>query len=216
MTRSHRHPDGGVRRPYAQRGLLPALALALLAGCAGPRGLPPAPGTATAEERGYLIGPMDTLNIVVWRNTDLSGAVTVRPDGRVSTPLAHDLMAAGKTPGQLAKEIERQLAQLVREPVVTVIVTGFQGAYSEQVRIVGEAAKPQAIPYRKDMSLLDVMVQSGGLTDFADGNGAVLVRGADGGRQYGIRLRDLLKRGDMSANVPILPGDLIIIPQAWF
>jgi polysaccharide export outer membrane protein len=205
-----------ARSATGMRVMLAALLVINVAGCGHSQRLPPAPQVAALEERGYRIGPMDTLNVIVWRNADLSGPVTVRPDGRLSTPLASDLMAAGKTPPQLAKEIERELAKLVREPVVTVIVTGFQGVYSEQVRIVGEAAKPQAVPYRKDMSLLDVMVQSGGLTDFADGNAAVLVRGSDAGKQYGLRLRDLLRRGDLSANVPILPGDIIIIPQAWF
>jgi polysaccharide export outer membrane protein len=193
------------------------LVLVMLAGCAGAPALPPAPpSAASTSDAQYRIGAMDVLNILVWRNADLSGTVTVRPDGRVSTPLAAEIVAAGRTPGELAQEIEASLAKVVRDPVVTVIVTGFQGAYGQQVRIVGEAAKPQAVPYRKDMTLLDVMVQAGGLTDFADGNRAVLVRGSEAGKQYGVRLRDLLKRGDVSANVDMAPGDIIIIPQAWF
>jgi polysaccharide export outer membrane protein len=159
---------------------------------------------------------MDTVNIIVWRNPDLSGAIQVRPDGSISTPLVKDLPAIGKTPSDLARDIEAQLAKVIRDPVVTVIVTGFQGATSEQVRIVGEAARPQAIPYRKDLTLLDVMIQAGGLTDFADGNRSVLVRKSEGGKQYTVRIKDLIKRGDISANVPMHPGDVLIVPQSWF
>lgn len=208
--------------PDARTFVLPLLVnslvvLVMLAGCAGSPALPPAPpSAASTSDAQYRIGAMDVLNILVWRNADLSGTVTVRPDGRVSTPLAAEIVAAGRTPNELAQDIEASLAKVVRDPVVTVIVTGFQGAYGQQVRIVGEAAKPQAVPYRKDMTLLDVMVQAGGLTDFADGNRAVLVRGSEAGKQYGVRLRDLLKRGDVSANVDMAPGDIIIIPQAWF
>jgi polysaccharide export outer membrane protein len=126
------------------------------------------------------------------------------------------LQAAGRNPKELAREIEKTLAKYIRDPVVTVVVNNFQGQFGEQIRIVGEAAKPQSLPFRKDMSLLDVMIQVGGLTDFADGNGAVLVRGSEGGKQYSVRLKDLLKRGDISANVQVRPGDVIIVPQSWF
>jgi polysaccharide export outer membrane protein len=217
MPHAHRDTLSPARKQALLALCIVALAvLVLLSACGHSSALPPAPPKASVEELAYRIGPMDTLNVIVWRNPDLSGPVTVRPDGRVSTPLAADMVAAGRTPAELGKQIEQSLAQIVRDPVVTVIVTGFQGTYGEQVRIVGEAAKPQGIPYRKDMSVLDVMVATGGLTDFAEGNAAVLVRGSDAGKQYGLRLRDLLKRGDMSANVPVLPGDIIIIPQAWF
>lgn len=194
-------------------GLLPVALLA--SGCAS-NDLPPAPAKVDASGHQYRIGPLDPLSIVVWRNPELSTTVTVRPDGRLSTPLVEDVQAAGRTPVELAREIEQRLGKLIRDPVVTVVVNNFQGAYVDQIRIVGEAARPQAVAYRQDMSLLDVMIQVGGLTEFADGNGAVLVRGSEGGKQYSVRLRDLLKRGDISANVGVLPGDIIIVPQSWF
>ena len=153
---------------------------------------------------------------MVWRNPELSTQVTVRPDGYLSTPLVEDLLAAGKNPSDLAREVEQALAKVLRDPVVSVVVTGFQGVYADQIRIVGEAAKPQAVPYRQNMTVLDVMIQAGGLTDFADGNAAVLMRGAEGGKQYSVRLKDLLRRGDISANAAMMPGDIIIVPQSWF
>lgn len=186
-----------------------------LAGCAVGN-YPPAPRQAQTADTLYKVGPLDTLNIVVWRNPDLSGTITVRPDGRLSTPLVPDLVAAGRTPPEIAHDIEGALAKYVRDPSVTVLVTSFQGTFNEQIRIVGEATKPQAIPYRQEMTLLDVMIQAGGLTDFADGNSAVLVRGTEGGKQYSVHLKDLLKRGDISANVDVKPGDVIIVPQSWF
>jgi polysaccharide export outer membrane protein len=193
-----------------------AVAGLALAGCAGVGNYPPAPTRAQTADTLYKVGPLDTLNIVVWRNPDLSGTITVRPDGRLSTPLVPDLMAAGRTPPEIAHDIEGALSKYVREPSVTVLVTSFQGTFNEQIRIVGEATKPQAIPYRQDMTLLDVMIQAGGLTDFADGNSAVLVRGSEGGKQYSVHLKDLLKRGDISANVDMKPGDVVIVPQSWF
>lgn len=193
-----------------------ALAPFALGGCSTLGSLPSAPQSVQEQEHRYKIGPLDTLNIQVWRNPELSATVTVRPDGRISSPLVEDLMAAGKSPAELSREIERALARVIRDPAVTVIVGGFQGTFSEQIRIVGEAARPQAVPYRQNMTVLDVMIQVGGMTDFADGNAAVLVRGAEGGKQYSIRLKDLLKRGDISANVGVRPGDIIIVPQSWF
>lgn len=192
------------------------LAAVSLAACSTGR-YPAAPAQAAAiSDHVYKIGPMDALNVVVWRNPELSSTVTVRPDGRLSLPLAEDLVAAGRTPSELARDIEKSLAKYVRDPVVTVVVSGFQGTYSEQIRIVGEASRPQAVPYRQHMTLLDVMIQAGGLTDYADGNSAVLVRGSDSGKQFSVRLKDLLKRGDISANVEVRPGDIIIVPQSWF
>ncbi len=165
----------------------------------------------------YLIGPGDTLNIFVWRNPDLSTAVPVRPDGRITIPLVEDLQASGKTPTQLARDIEKALARYVKDPLVTVMVTGFIGPYSQQIRVVGEAAQPQALPYRDRMTLLDVMIAVGGLTEFAAGNRARLVRIVDGKQQIlELRLDDLLKDGDISANIPMLPGDTLIIPESWF
>lgn len=190
-----------------------------LTGCGlfkGGRAYPAAPQAAETPNHRYKIGPLDTLNVVVWRNPELSATVTVRPDGRISTPLVEDVLAAGKNPADLSREIEQLLGRVIREPVVTVVVNSFQGVYGEQIRIVGEATRPQSVPYRQNMTMLDVMIQAGGLTDFADGNAAVLVRGSEGGKQYSIRLKDLLKRGDISANVDVKPGDVVIVPQSWF
>jgi len=165
----------------------------------------------------YLIGPGDSLNIFVWRNPDLSTSVPVRPDGRITIPLVEDLQASGKTPSQLARDIEKVLSRYVKDPLVTVMVTGFVGPYSQQIRVVGEAAKPQALPYRDRMTLLDVMIAVGGLTEFAAGNRARLVRIVDGQQQIlELRLDDLLKDGDISANIPMRPGDTLIIPESWF
>jgi len=177
---------------------------------------PPAPQSAASPDYRYVVGPGDTVNIVVWRNPELSTSVPVRPDGRLATPLVEDLQALGKDPATLARDIEKELAKFIRDPVVTVIVTGFVGPYSEQIRVIGEAAKPQALPYRQKMTLLDVMIAVGGITDFADGNRASILRTSDGNKQYAVRLRDLIKRGDVSANVEMKPGDVLIIPQSWF
>jgi polysaccharide export outer membrane protein len=187
-----------------------------LAACSTLASHPPAPRVVDAPNLRYKIGPLDTLNIVVWRNPELSSTVTVRPDGLISTPLVEDVQAAGRNPVDLSRDVEKALAKYIRDPVVSVVVTAFQGIYSDQIRIVGEAAKPQAVPYRQNMTILDVMIQVGGMTDFADGNGAVLIRGSEGGKQYSVRLKDLLKRGDISANVAVMPGDIIIVPQSWF
>jgi len=184
--------------------------------CATTGSRPPAPLVVDAPNMRYKIGPLDTLNVVVWRNPELSTTVTVRPDGSVSTPLVEDIQAAGRNPADLSREIEKALSKYIREPVVSIVVSGFQGVYSDQIRIVGEAAKPQAVPYRQNMTILDVMIQVGGVTDFADANGAVLIRGVESGKQYSVRLKDLLKRGDISANVAVMPGDIIIVPQSWF
>lgn len=192
-----------------------ALGGALLAGCAT-SAHPPAPAVAATPDYNYIVGPGDNLNIIVWRNPELSLSVPVRPDGKVSTPLVDELLAQGKTPTQIARDIERELGKFVRDPVVTIIVTNFVGPYSEQIRVVGEAAKPQFLPYKQKMTVLDVMIAVGGLTDFADGNHAVIVRAADKSTRYSVRLNDLVKRGDISANVEMLPGDILIIPQGWF
>ena len=199
----------------ASAGLVLALAFALN-GCSSIGGYPPAPTSAATPDYRYVIGAGDNVNIVVWRNPELSMSVPVRPDGRISTPLVEDLPALGKDPTTLARDIEKALATYIREPVVTVIVTTFFGPYSEQIRVVGEAARPQTLPYRQNMTMLDVMIATGGLTDFADGNGAVLLRTSEGGKQYTVRLKDLIKRGDVSANVDVKPGDVLIIPQSWF
>lgn len=196
-----------------------AAALAVAAGavgCASSGSYPAAPVKAATPDYNYVVGPGDTLNIIVWRNPDLSMSVPVRPDGQVSTPLIDGLVAQGKTSSQIARDVEKELAKYVRDPVVTVIVTSFVGPYSEQIRVVGEAAKPQFLPYKQKMTALDVMIAVGGLTDFADGNGATLVRAAENNKRYKVRLNDLVKRGDIDANVEMLPGDILIIPQGWF
>jgi polysaccharide biosynthesis/export protein len=197
-------------------GAVAAATASLLAGCSSTPDAGLAPKSAATPQYRYVIGPLDTVNIIVWRNPELSIVVPVRPDGRISTPLVEDLQALGRNPTDLARDVEKALGKYIRDPVVTIVVTGFQGPFSEQIRIIGEATRPQAIPYRQNMTVLDVMIQVGGLTDFADGNGAVLVRGADSGKSYRVRLKDLIKRGDISANVDVKPGDVLIIPQSWF
>ncbi len=165
----------------------------------------------------YLIGPGDTLQIFVWRNTDLTVEVPVRPDGKVNTPLIEDLVAAGKTPSALAREVEGLLKKYIRNPQVTVIVKMFAGDYGQLVRVIGEAGSPMAMPYRSGMTVLDVMIKVGGLTVNASGNNASIIRNEKGfSKQYRVRLDDLIKDGDITANVPVMPGDTIIIPEAWF
>ena len=187
-----------------------------LLACASSSDFPPAPASATTTDYNYLIGPGDQLNVIVWRNPELSMSVPVGPDGKLSTPLIEDLFAQDKTSSMVARDIEKKLEKYVRDPAVTVIVTSFVGPYAQQIRVVGEAAKPQALPYKLHMTVLDVMIAVGGLTDFADGNGATILRGADGGKQYSVRLRDLVRNGDVSANVEMKPGDILIIPQSFF
>jgi polysaccharide export outer membrane protein len=206
-----------MTRKYAAIWGAVGLALILsLFGCA-PKYPPVSAEFNQPAEARYLIGPGDSVNIVVWRNPELSSSVPVRPDGKITTALVEDLPASGKTPTQLAREIEKVLSKYVQSPVVTVIVTGFVGPYSEQVRVIGEAAKPQALPYRENMTLLDVMIAVGGITDFADGNKASVLRTIGGkSQQFGVRLIDLVREGDLSANVYMRPGDVLVIPQSFF
>ncbi len=198
------------------RGLAMLAVVLGATGCATQSANPPAPVLASSPDYNYIVGPGDNLNINVWRNPELSSSVPVRPDGKVSTPLVDELVAQGKTPTQIARDVETALAKFVRDPVVTVIVTNFVGPYSEQIRVVGEAAKPQFLPYKQKMTVMDVMIAVGGLTDFADGNKATIIRASDSNKRYNVRLKDLVKRGDISANVEMLPGDILIIPQGWF
>lgn len=173
--------------------------------------------TLDPDQYNYLIGPGDELDIFVWRNPEVSTEVIVRPDGKITTPLVEDLQASGRTPSQLARDIEEVLEVYIRQPIVTVIVGGFIGPYSEQIRVVGEATSPQALPYREGMSLLDVMILVGGLTEFAAGNRASVVRVVeDEQREYRVFIDDLLRDGDINANVSMLPGDILIIPESWF
>jgi len=165
----------------------------------------------------YVIGPLDRIEVFVWRSEDLSSDVTVRPDGRISTPLIDDLVAAGKTPVQLSSEIERRLAVYVKDPEVTVLVKEFSSTYENQVRVLGAAQQPQAFSHRAGMTVLDVMVAVGGLTDFAAGNRAVLIRGQGQDRKtYSLRLDDMLRRGDIKTNAPVFPGDVIVVPERRF
>jgi polysaccharide export outer membrane protein len=196
-------------------GVVGAMFFFLLSGCAT-GDFPPAPTAAADAEYNYVIGPGDTVNIVVWRNPELSMSVPVRPDGKITTPLVEDLSAIGKDATTLARDIEKALEKYIREPVVTVIVTSFVGPYSEQIRVVGEAAEPMILPYRQKMTLLDVMIAVGGITEFAAGNRATILRTAEGNKQYSVRLADLLQNGDVSANAEMRPGDVLIIPQSWF
>lgn len=196
------------------RILVALLAALFVAGCASSN--PPAPVKAAQPDYKYIIGPGDTLNIVVWRNPELSTSVPVRPDGRITTPLVEDMVAQGKNPSELAREIETALKKYLQDPVVTVVVQNFGGGNSEQVRVLGQAVKPATLPYRQNMTLLDVMISVGGLTDFAAGNRAVLISAAENNKAYNVRLADLIKRGDVGANVQVLPGDVIIIPESWF
>jgi polysaccharide export outer membrane protein len=199
------------------RTQLVALCVALLSGCGSfSEKLQPAPALAATQDYSYIIGPGDNLNIIVWRNPELSMSVPVRPDGKFSTPLIEEFIAQGKNPVEIARDIEKLLSKYVRDPVVTVIVTGFVGPYDQQIRVVGEAAKPQVLSYKQKMSLLDVMIAVGGLTDFAAGNDATILRTSDSNKQYSVRLKDLVKRGDISANVEMKPGDILIIPQSFF
>ena len=193
------------------------LALVLGLGACGTTPYPPLTKQGSGIDSPYLVGPGDTVNIVVWRNPDLSMSIPVRPDGKISTPLVEDLQASGKTTTQLARDIEKVLTKYIQSPVVTVIVTAFVGPYSQQVRVIGEATKPQALAYRENMTLLDVMIAVGGITDFADGNKASIMRIDSGKNQrFGVRLVDLVRGGDLSANVAMHPGDVLIIPQSFF
>jgi polysaccharide export outer membrane protein len=203
----------GVRRILVS--LVSALAVIGIVGCSS-TSYPPAPQSAATPDYQYKIGPLDTVNVIVWRNPELSLSVPVRPDGKITTPLIEDLPALGKDPSTLARDMEKALGKYIRDPVVTVIVTNFVGPSSEQVRVIGEATKPQILAYRQNMTVLDVMIAVGGLTDFADGNAATIFRPAEGGKSYSVRLRDLVRRGDISANVDMKPGDILIIPQSWF
>jgi polysaccharide export outer membrane protein len=176
-----------------------------------------APKSGATVARDYVIGPGDSLQIFVWRNEELSATVPVRPDGKISTPLVEDVVAVGKTPSQLARHIESILAEFIRTPKVNVIVATALSA-SSQVRVVGQAMNPMAIPYRDGLTILDVVIDAGGLGEFAAGNRAKLVRKrADGSHQnLKVRLEDLLEDGDMSQNLAVQPGDVLIIPESRF
>jgi polysaccharide export outer membrane protein len=188
--------------------------------CAGCGGAPVQTGGAQPADEvrtEYLIGPGDMLQVFVFNHPELSVTVPVRPDGYVSTPLVEDIAAVGKTPTALARDVESMLAEYVRSPTVNIIVTAFQGEYQQQVRVVGQAANPQALSYRNGMTLLDVMIAVGGLTEFASGNRAKLIRQTTTGPvELSVKLRDLLNDGDIDANMPVQPGDVIVVPESIF
>ncbi|MES9988593.1 MAG: XrtA/PEP-CTERM system exopolysaccharide export protein [Candidatus Thiodiazotropha endolucinida] len=203
-------------------GFLWVLSTIMLAACSSPPEMTSPENQVPTTVAGpdsplYVIGPGDTLNVFVWGDSELSTQVVVRPDGMITTPLVEDLPASGKTPTELARTLEAKLSKFVKSPKVTVSVTEFVGRYTEQVRVVGQASQPQSINYRDGMTLLDVIIAVGGLTDFAAGNKAKVVRKVNGKTtEYRVRLDDLIRDGDISANVKMMPGDVLIIPETWF
>jgi polysaccharide export outer membrane protein len=199
------------------RPLALAAGLALtLAACSGTPVLPPT-DTGVDNTTEYLIGAGDEVNIFVWRNPELSMVLPVRPDGKISVPLVEDVPAVGKTPTQLARDLEDRLKKFVRDPIVTVMMRSFVGDYMQQVRVIGEAQVPRAVPFRAHMTLLDVAITVGGLTKYAAGNRSVLIRTVDGTQNtYPVKLDSLIKYGDVRYNFPMQPGDTLIIPQSIF
>jgi len=205
--------------------------VALISGCGYPQ-LTQEDDAIISSDYTYIIGPGDSVNIFVWGNPDISTTAHVRPDGKITIPLAEDLLASGKTPSQLARVMEKALSKYVRDPQVVIMVSGGQGVYSQQVRVIGQLSggnsgsggsgvaahySAKAFPYKKDMTLLDLIIQIGGLGQFADGNSSSIIRNIDGESQhFGIRIDDLVDNADLSANVKILPGDILIIPQSFF
>jgi len=207
-------------RGRGSRGIVAALALLALGACSS---LPEAPQQVSAVEvvdpaHEYRITPGDELSVFVWQDRDLSLRVKVRPDGRISMPLLEDVEASGKTPSELGRDVEQRLSAFMQRPRVTIIVADFESPADRQIRIVGEATKPQSLPYRTGMTVLDAVIAVGGLTAYADGNRAYLVRRDAQGRntRYRVRIGDLLREGDLSANVPLLPGDVLIVPETLF
>jgi len=213
-----------MRFEGASKTVLAAMLCSVVAGCASTAGgppLPPANFVSTQEEPGesYVIGPMDQLTIFVWRNPELGGKVQVRPDGRITTPLIADLPAVGKTPAQLSEDIKAALSKYVQDPLVSVMVDNFQGTFSQQVRVVGATDKPASLPYRANMTLLDAMIAVGGLSQYASGDRAKLVRfdrATGKQKEYPLQIAKLVKHGDVRANVKLEPGDVIIIPESMF
>ena len=203
--------------------LLALLALCSSATLAAPSpALAPAPASAAAPAAAadgvdadrYVIGPGDTLQVFVWRNPELTATVPVLPDGRISTPLVESIQATGKTPSQLARDIEAVLAEFVRSPRVNIIVTNAVSTFS-QVKIVGQVLKPQTMPYREGLTVLDVVLQSGGLATYAAGNRARILRKEDGRDvEIKVKLQNLIEKGDFRQNVPMRPGDVLIVPQS--
>ena len=209
---------------FSQLAATTALASLVVTGCSGggdrPQ-LPPAAFVSAQEGPGeeYIIGPLDELTIFVWRNPELGAKVQVRPDGRITTPLITDMPAVGKTSSMLAEDVRLQLSQYIQDPLVSVIVNKFAGTFSQQIRVIGATEKPASLPYRANMTLLDAMIAVGGLSQYAAGNRAKLIRFdkySGHQREYSLRLADLLKHGESRANVMLRPGDVIIIPESSF
>ena len=195
------------------------LALIIIAGCSSTPKYPQIPEDQRnlPQEFNYIIGPGDTMEIFVWGNPELTMSLPVRPDGKVTTRLVEDIPASGKTSTELARDIEVAYSEYVKNPVVSVIVNGFIGIPPQQVRVIGEAMSPLKVPYNKHMTLLDLMIAVGGLTPFANGNKAVLIRNYDSKQKtFSVRLDDLVRDGDITANLSLLPGDIVIIPESWF
>ncbi len=206
--------------------LLILVFMLVFSGCA----YPPMEDFEFPEDYTYIIGPGDSLEIFVWGNPDISRSVTVRPDGKIATPLVNDLLASGKTPNQLAREVEIELSKFVRDPQVAVMVGGFSGVYSQQIRVIGQIsgggsggglganrASARSLPYSMDMTLLDLLIQLGGIGQYGDGNRSSIIRMVDGEqKRFGVRIDDLLEHADMTANVKIMPGDILIVPEAFF
>ena len=197
--------------------------VAMLAACGGATATLPSSGTASAggsdtiDQTNYQIGPGDVLDIFIWRNPEISTEVPVRPDGKISTPLVEDMRAFGKTPSELARDMEGVLSKYIKAPSVNVIVIEFRGTFERQIRVVGQAASPQSIAYREGMTVLDLIIAVGGLGEFAAGNRAKLVRSVNGEHtEYRVRLDDLLNKGKMKYNIEIEPGDVLIIPESFF
>ena len=192
-----------------------ALILVGVAGC-GTGTPPPVPPTGFSSSQ-YVIGPGDKLTVFVWRNPELSVDAPVRPDGRISIPLVEDVVAIGRTPSDLGRELEKRLAKYVSAPNVTVLPKDVVGPFTRQIRVIGEAVQPRAIAYRANMTLLDAMIEAGGLTKYAAGDRATLVRTV-GDRQepYSLHIDSLIRDGEIQSNVPLIPGDIIIIPQRFF
>lgn len=205
--------------PARKISWIPALLLTFgtLAGCSSSPDAPTNLALETVADTTYKIGAGDNLQVFVWRNPDLSIAINVRPDGMISVPLIDDLPIAGMTPTEAARAIEEKLSAFIRDPVVTVIMNGFVGPADRQIRVVGEATTPMALPYRKGLTVMDVMIEAGGLTQFANGNDAKIVRTVeDTETTYRVRLDDLMNEGDLTANAALAPGDILLIPQSWF
>jgi len=203
-------------RRFRGANIVALLVVMLLSACGGTSGTSKdIADTSQMESVEYMIGPGDVLQIFVWRNPDLSVTIPVRPDGKISTPLVEDMQAVGKSPSQLARDMETELAEIIKSPKVNIIIEQFVGTFSNQIRVVGKASQPRALSYRQDMTLLDVIIEVGGLADGAAGNRAKIIRRYGGSsREIEVRINDLIEKGKISANVKMMPGDVLIIPES--